>query len=1518
MDSQEIPYQRLSIYQTKARLYIVGYCKLRGTAALLKISKQEPTQLDVAEVVGNYSLDEIRAMLSQIHMANAHLGGLQLVTHCCGIIGCFRFTETYYLLLVTRKAHVGSLCGGHKVYTVAATALVPLHPGYQAAAAAGQPSGAAEKRYVKLLMGMDLTKHFYFSYSYNLTATVQQNCRMAQQRGEQPHLQTQGANPPDGSVISVSPSVYESMFTWNAYLTSALRWALSGNPRWTVPLIHGFWEQRRLSIYGRPLTLTLIARRSRHFAGTRYRKRGINDGGKVANEVETEQVVDVGIDYRTRTPLLSSVVQVRGSVPLFWSQQLTALSPKPEIILQQFDPLYEVTEAHFSDLEARYGSPVVVFNLLKSKERRPREVLLRRELATAIAQLNAQRGRSRPHIVYIPWDFSKHAKQSGANLLSEIAAITRLTLDMTGLFVHNPNAPVSAPVRSSGGASLTVGLGFASPRAGNRGSGGGAPGSSRPGVRMPMGSLRRAAGDGGSSMHLAAAAEAAAAAVRARHATAAMLLSRGSGGGTLSSGISSPPPTARPSLDYHNLRRTSNAHSFGSSGGSGGSLSATQWQSGVLRTNCIDCLDRTNVAQFAFGLVAFGRQLYKLGLHDVRDIDGDSSAAFTLMALYEAMGHVLSLQYGGSEAHTIVFQRKKGEWEAATQSKDFVTSIKRLYSNTYTDAEKQDAINLFLGNFVPMPHQPHLWQLDTDQYLHSETTLRPAPPPSLLRSSRSSTVLAPTTPALPVSWCSSERSFGLMPPFDEPTSPTVMVGPAAPARPPQSRFDFARASSDWTAMATVAAAAAALGASPDNESASVVAAAVSSSVTGGGARFPGLPPESTPLPLELSSDDDDDSRSRSYRDLSGPDVDAAGSLGAGQSSSAAAASGAAAYASAAIPFHRAPSNSNFFTSLLPAMGRGGGGSSSSGPGLFERVVTSLLQPGGAGAAARSAAAGVAGGDVAGGGGRPGRQLVSFDQALARPPNQVWPILLHGEEDKQGRWAAVQSAFSFFWTSNAVGGASDGSTRMRNNYQLDDAPRPQVRHSQTALPARLSTPLSPTPSGTHTPLSPTTSMPLSPDPSRHGGAASASANAAAGGGGAANVVSRALTVGTDGGMSVMSDGSPRSPARGLVTAAVAAAAAEGPPGSRSQSLKQILDAMVDVDHMDQHHGRDTTCRTVAETIPALGGTTSGDAGPAVGGPGSADEDDAAYYYSAGDGEAAAAAASGQLDGAGGARQGVRKMLSGPLLNPTVQPIAFVGGSGKQNTPGSAIPVLNDFIEVIGGPASYITDWRCLGEGHTLDPVVRRRAVAEAAAKAREEERQRKLVTAGLEVNDILALGLEDLGLNWELQPWWALEPRPHYVPRPYEPQPGLLLNVVPAHERELRGGQRGEDTLNGQEEPGTGQEIMRVETAVLDADFTPLESSITAVETATAEAAAPGGYTPTPSYILPYEPPPVHALQRKQQVEHMAFVHFDVAQTHARDKFGNFLGSIAQPYGLYGEERRRDIAMYDALCYIEQR
>jgi hypothetical protein len=51
--------------------------------------------------------------------------------------------------------------------------------------------------------------------------------------------------------------------------------------------------------------------------------------------------------------------------------------------------------------------------------------------------------------------------------------------------------------------------------------------------------------------------------------------------------------------------------------------------------------------------------------------------------------------------------------------RDMLTSIRRYYSNAYTDEDKQAAINLLLGNFVPQAGRPQLWELGSDYYLHS-------------------------------------------------------------------------------------------------------------------------------------------------------------------------------------------------------------------------------------------------------------------------------------------------------------------------------------------------------------------------------------------------------------------------------------------------------------------------------------------------------------------------------------------------------------------------------------------------------------------------------------------------------------------------------------------------------------------------------------------------------------------------------------------------------------------------------
>jgi len=143
-------------------------------------------------------------------------------------------------------------------------------------------------------------------------------------------------------------------------------------------------------------------------------------------------------------------------------------------------------------------------------------------------------------------------------------------------------------------------------------------------------------------------------------------------------------------------------------------------QLGILRTNCIDCLDRTNVAMFAAGRAALELQLEMLLLASRNSVDRHSPVFQILMDQWEIMGDYLAQQYGGSGAHAGAFHKARGEGGITRSGVKLMTDIRRYYSNTFTDADKQNAMNLFMGVFKPSREQPHLWDAENDQNLHNE------------------------------------------------------------------------------------------------------------------------------------------------------------------------------------------------------------------------------------------------------------------------------------------------------------------------------------------------------------------------------------------------------------------------------------------------------------------------------------------------------------------------------------------------------------------------------------------------------------------------------------------------------------------------------------------------------------------------------------------------------------------------------------------------------------------------------
>ena len=96
----------------------------------------------------------------------------------------------------------------------------------------------------------------------------------------------------------------------------------------------------------------------------------------------------------------------------------------------------------------------------------------------------------------------------------------------------------------------------------------------------------------------------------------------------------------------------------------------------------------------------------------------ESSRLFRLNSgRYHDHGDTIAVQYGGSHlVNTMETYRKINQW--TSHSRDMVESFKRYYNNSFLDKQRQEAYNLFLGNYKFVQGQPMLWDLSTDYYLH--------------------------------------------------------------------------------------------------------------------------------------------------------------------------------------------------------------------------------------------------------------------------------------------------------------------------------------------------------------------------------------------------------------------------------------------------------------------------------------------------------------------------------------------------------------------------------------------------------------------------------------------------------------------------------------------------------------------------------------------------------------------------------------------------------------------------------
>jgi hypothetical protein len=220
---------KFSLYETATRYYIVGGDIMDQRFRILTIDRTaDAGELSIAEDDIVYTKKETSQLLNALDDGNKSTGGLKFKCSTWGLLGFIRFTGSYYMLLITKRSQV-AMIGGHYVYQVDGTELVPLTTG---TSSRFKPDvrNAEETRFLGILNNLDLSRSFYFSYSYDITRTLQHN--IVKEREVLAH-----------NIPYPHPNDYNAMFVWNHYLLQPATQSLKNTFDWCLPVIHGYIDQ---------------------------------------------------------------------------------------------------------------------------------------------------------------------------------------------------------------------------------------------------------------------------------------------------------------------------------------------------------------------------------------------------------------------------------------------------------------------------------------------------------------------------------------------------------------------------------------------------------------------------------------------------------------------------------------------------------------------------------------------------------------------------------------------------------------------------------------------------------------------------------------------------------------------------------------------------------------------------------------------------------------------------------------------------------------------------------------------------------------------------------------------------------------------------------------------------------------------------------------------------------------------------------------------------------------------------
>lgn len=237
-----------------------------------------------------------------------------------------------------------------------------------------------ERQYIDMITSDIAQQKLHFARDFDLTHSLQRIAAF------------------DGKIGSIAERADERFF-WNKSLCAAF--IDQKFFEWVTPMVQAHVElTEQLNVNGKSFRILYISRRSCKRQGCRFTMRGIDEEGNVANFVETEQICMFEDGRQT------SFVQIRGSIPVFWSSPVTMkYAPK---VFQAGDVARDVEafQKHTYQLMELYGRVLFVNLIDKKKE----QLKLGEAFAKTVAEASTKDSHILAAVRYVWFDFHRECR----------------------------------------------------------------------------------------------------------------------------------------------------------------------------------------------------------------------------------------------------------------------------------------------------------------------------------------------------------------------------------------------------------------------------------------------------------------------------------------------------------------------------------------------------------------------------------------------------------------------------------------------------------------------------------------------------------------------------------------------------------------------------------------------------------------------------------------------------------------------------------------------------------------------------------------------------------------------------------------------------------------------------------------------------------------------------------------------------------------------------------------------------